>query len=98
MGGGGGGIEPFTEITLKNIYCFLLLAWMHIYSFLACLFQEGCCWAGFRTSSGERVQIPLGSICQNGLNDMHIFGMQVRALLKSSNQVSARVSEANSLY
>ena len=30
----GGDIEPFTEITLKNIYCFLVLAWMHIYSFL----------------------------------------------------------------
>jgi len=29
-----GDIEPFTEITLKNISCFLLLAWMHIYSFL----------------------------------------------------------------
>ena len=27
---GGGGIEPFTEITLKTIYCFLVLAWMHI--------------------------------------------------------------------
>ena len=32
--GGGGGVEPFTEITLKTIYCFLVLAWMHIYSFL----------------------------------------------------------------
>ena len=93
-----GAIEPFTDITLKSIYCFLVLALMHIYSFLACLFQEGCCWAGFLTSFGKRVQIRLGSICQNGLDDMHIFGMQVRVLLQSSKQVSARVCEANSLY
>ena len=65
---------------------------------LGCILQEGCSWAEFRTSFGERLQIPLGSICQNGLDDMHIFGMQVRALLKSSNQVSAHVCETNSLY
>ena len=45
---------------------------------------------------GERLQISLGSMCQNGLDDMHIFGVQVRALLKSSNEVQARVCEANS--
>ena len=28
---------------------------------------------GFRTSFGESLQIPLGSICQDVLDDMHIF-------------------------
>ena len=50
-----------------------------------CILQEGCSWAEFWTSFGGKLQIPLnlGSICQNCLDGVHIFWMQVQALLKS---------------
>ena len=99
--GGGGGYLTIYRNNLEN-HLLLSGAGLDEYKFIAfccwlgCILQEGCSWAEFRTSFGERLQIPLGSICRNCL--CTFFGMQVQALLKSSNQVSARVCEANSLY
>ena len=101
MGGGGGW-----TIYRNNLENHLLLsgAGLDEYKFIAfwcwfgCILQEGCSWAEFWTSFGGKLQIPLGSICQNCLDGVSIFWNAGKALLKSSNQVSARVCEANSLY
>ena len=102
-GGEGGGYFTIYRNNLEN-HLLLSGAGLDEYKFIAfwcwlgCILQEGCSWAEFRTSFGERLQIPLGSICQNCLDGVHIFWNAGKALLKSSNQVSARVCEANSLY
>ena len=101
MGGGG-----YWTIYRNNLENHLLLSgagldeykFIALWCWLGCILQERCSWAEFWTSFGGKLQIPLGSICQNCLDGVSIFWNAGKALLKSSNQVSARVCEANSLY
>ena len=98
-----GGIEPFTEITLKTIYCFLVLAWMNINLQLSgvgldAYFKRVAAGRSFGHLLGKG-SISLWEVYARIVwMECTFFGMQVQALLKSSNQVSARVCEANSLY
>ena len=75
---GRGGYFTIYRNNLEN-HLLLSGAGLDEYKFIAfccwlgCILQEGCSWAEFRTSFGEKLQIPLGSICQNCLDGVHIF-------------------------
>jgi len=74
----GGGYWTIYRNNLEN-HLLLSSAGLDEYTFIAfccwlgCILQEGCSWAELRTSFGEKLQIRLGSICQNRLDGVHIF-------------------------
>ena len=75
---GEGGYWTIYRNNLEN-HLLLSGAGLDEYKFIAfccwlgCILQEGCSCAELRTSFGEKLQIPLGSICQNCLDGVHIF-------------------------
>ena len=62
------------------------MAWMHISRGFLWGGVSDIFWGGVSDIFGGKAHIPLGSMWQNGFDDMHIFVMQVR------------LCEANSLY